>query len=412
MNSYESSGPARQVALPANLTLTSRDGRLELSRRWSLLGSAILPGLCCFGPCGLYGQALVDGTVQNISNGRVTGYIKLPWLGYPMMAIAMLCSAVLLYLFLASLVNRTVVRVEPGRLRVFNRPLPWPYGSVELTPEDISHFETTPGLRVKQGGKDVVKPTDIMLVVDRQGRKHQVAPGLESHAQFAWLEAQLRRTLGMPVPVTADWPLEALAQSTAEEPQPETAPPAEERAPRSLEERLVRGLISHGLGYVASTQRVYAVVGHFGWLMLSIIGLQEGASGQVGRLMSSRLLDLYAMLGGVNEHGRGGTAELMAVWGKVALIIYLVGLVLSWARGPRRPWGLRRKWAASTLLAFVGYGVAAVLLARTKVGGRIGDMLVVMAGFVVFTSVMTWWALGVGKFMRSLQERLGAGRAE
>jgi len=107
---------------------------------------------------------------------------------------------------------------------------------------------------------------------------------------------------------------------------------------RSLEERLVRGLISHGLGYVASTQRVYAVVGHVGWLMLSIIGLQEGASGQVGRLLSSRLLDVYAMLGGVNEHGRGGTAELMAVWGKVALIIYLVGLVLSWARGPRRPW--------------------------------------------------------------------------
>ncbi|HYH99328.1 hypothetical protein, partial [Hyalangium sp.] len=312
-------------------------------------------------------------------------------------------------------VNRTVLRVEPGRLRVFNTPLPWPPGSLELAPEDIVQFESTPGLRVKQGSKDVVKPTDIMLVVDQQGRKSQLVPGLESQAQFSWLEAEIRRTLGMPAPVTGSWPQQAPepeqlsaapAQSTAEVREPGTGLPAEERSPRGLPERLVHALIAHGLGYVSATQQVFAVGGHFGWLMMVIIGLQEGGAGGAGRTLSSGLLSLYKMLGGVNEHGRGGTGEMMEVWGKVALIIYLVEVLLSWVRGPRRPWGLRRMWAASTILACVGYGLAFALLAGSKAGGRVGEMLGVMLFCVGFTSVMTLWALGVGKFIRILQQQI------
>lgn len=415
MNAGEPFRPASQGALPANLTLASRDGRLEISWRWSPFFVGLLPALCCFGPCGLYGSALVDGTVRHMSNGRFVGYLKLPWLGYPMMAVAMLGSAVLLYLFLASLVNRTVVRAEPGRLRVFHTPLPWPPTSVDLAPEDIVGFEAASGLRVMQGNKHLVKPTDSLVLVDTQGRKRQVATSLESQAQISWVEAQLRQTLGMPASSIGDGSQEAPAPEelstaparfTAEVQEPETALPPEEQAPRGMLERLVRGLLAHGLGYAAATQQVYAVGGHFGWLMMSIIGLQEGGSGSAGRTLSSGLLTAYKMLGGVDARGRGGPGEMMEVWGKVALIIYLVELLLSWVRGPRRAWGLKRKWAASSLLACAGYGLAFVLLAGSRAGGSVGDMLVVMLGCVVFTSVMTLWALGVGRFMRFLQQQV------
>jgi hypothetical protein len=189
-------------ALPASMTLTARGGTLELSRGWSLWTySLLLPVLCCCGPFGLYAHALVNGTVRRMQNRRAVGYVKIPWLGYLMLAGAGVVAAFLLYTCLLALVNRVVLRVEPGRLRVFHTPLPWLYGALDLTPEDITRFERMDGLRVRQGKEELVKPTFILCVVDRKGQRHQLVPGLDE-AQAAWLEGEIRRLLEMPDPAT------------------------------------------------------------------------------------------------------------------------------------------------------------------------------------------------------------------
>jgi hypothetical protein len=207
---------------------------------------------------------------------------------------------------------------------------------------------------------------------------------------------------GEPLPATLTL---TARNGRAEEHRPQTRPPPEKSAPRSLSERLMRGLLDHGLGYIAATQQLYAVGGHFGWVMLVIIGLQGGGTGSMMNEVSRGLLLFYAALGGVDETGRGGTSEMMEVWGKVSLIIYLVEVLFSRVRGARQPWSLKRKWAASTLLACAGYALAFALMSMSNVRGT-GDMLGVIPFFVIFTSVMTWWALAIGKFMRFMQQQV------
>ncbi|HYH99493.1 tetratricopeptide repeat protein [Hyalangium sp.] len=174
----------------------------------------------------------------------------------------------------------------------------------------------------------------------------------------------------------------------------------QDSAPRSLPERLVRGLIAHALGYLTATQQLLAVGGHFGWFMLVIIGLGN-SHGDVMRELSQRLLWLFAALGGVDETGRGGTAEIMEVFGKVALVAYLMELLLARVIGPRSPWSLGRKWAASTALACAGYGVAFALMAGQRAGR---GMLEVLPFFIGWTSLMSWWALSWGSYIRGWQE--------
>jgi hypothetical protein len=384
---------------------------LELSRRWSpWTASLLLLAFCCFSPCGLYGQALVAGTVRHTSKGQVVGYIQNSWLGYLLIAGSVLSTLLILYVCLLSLVNRVVLRVEPGRLRLVHTPLPWFPGNLELTPADITRFEFLPGLRVKQGQKDIVAPTFILWVVDRAGRKHQLLSGIEE-ARCAWLEGEIRRTLGMSAPAASASPWEASGWEVESpppvrfEPPSTRAEPPQERAPRSLSERLMRGLGAHALGYIASTQQVYAVGGHFGWFMLLVIGLGEGGAGGSMKEVGRALLNLYALLGGVDASGHGGKAELMEVWGKLSLIHYVVQQLLSRVFGARVPWGVMRKWAASTALACAGYGVAFALPSLLRGGGwgSSNGMLSVIPFFIGFTSVMTLWGLGFSRFMRYLQ---------
>jgi hypothetical protein len=174
----------------------------------------------------------------------------------------------------------------------------------------------------------------------------------------------------------------------------------QESASRSLPERLVRGLIAHALGYLTATQHLFAVGGHFGWVMLVIISLGN-SNGELMRELSQRLLWLFAALGGVDETGRGGKAEMMEVFGTVALFIYLIELLLARVIGPRSPWSLGRKWAASTALACAGYGVAFALMASQR-GGR--GLLEVLPFFIGWTSLMSWWALAWGRFIHGWQE--------
>ena len=192
--------PTPQEPLPEHLTLSTRDGGLEVSRRWSSGTLLLLASFCCFGSCGLYGQGLVAGTVRYMPNGRFEGYIKVPWLGYLMMGVSVLLTVLILYVVLLSLVNHITVRAEPGRLRVLHHPLPWPPGTLDFRPGDI-RFETLPGLQVKQrGGQHLVPPTFSLIAVDRRGVKHALVSGLKSKEQAAWLAAELQRVMAERVP--------------------------------------------------------------------------------------------------------------------------------------------------------------------------------------------------------------------
>lgn len=179
----------------------------------------------------------------------------------------------------------------------------------------------------------------------------------------------------------------------------------QESASQSLFERLVRWLIAHVLGYLGATQEVLAVGGHFGWFMMAIIGL-ENSHGVLTRELGQRLLWLFAALGGVDETGHGGKAELMEVFGKVALGIYLIELLLARVLGPRRRWSLGRKWAASTALACAGYGLAFALIAHQR-GSR--GLLGIIPFLIGWTSLMSWWALAWVRYIRSWQELLRRG---
>ena len=192
--------PTPREPLPEHLTFSTRDGGLEVSRRWNGMTWLLLSSFCCFGCCGSYGQALVAGTVRYMPNGRFAGYIKVPWLGYPMMGVSVLLTVLILYVVLLSLVNHITVRVEPGRLRVLHHPLPWPPGALDFGPTDI-RFETLPGLQAKQrGGPHLVPPTFILVAVDRRGGKHELVPGLKSKEQAARLAAELQRVMAERVP--------------------------------------------------------------------------------------------------------------------------------------------------------------------------------------------------------------------
>jgi len=186
--------PTPQEPLPSYLRFSARDGRLELSWRWSGLTSLLLSSFCCFGCCGFYGNALVEGTVREMRKKQFVGYVKVPWLGYLMMGVSALLSVLILYVVLLSLVNRITLRAEPGRLRLIHRPLPWPLGSLDLRPEGL-RFETIEGLKVMQGEKNLASPSYILIVFDQNGSRHRLASGLTSRAQGDWLAAELRRVM-------------------------------------------------------------------------------------------------------------------------------------------------------------------------------------------------------------------------
>ncbi|HEX5747435.1 MAG TPA: hypothetical protein VFZ09_14415 [Archangium sp.] len=178
-------------------------------------------------------------------------------------------------------------------------------------------------------------------------------------------------------------------------------------SPRHPLERLVRTLLAHGLGLLASTQEVFALAGHFGWFMLVSIGLMEEMQQELLTQVGQRLLWLYELLGGVDETGHGGIGEWKEVWGKVSLVLYGVHLLLARVAGPGRPWRMRDKWALSTALAAGGYGVAfAVWGPRLTSLPDGGTWIPNLLGMLFITSLFSLWAFGFEAMLRPFQRAL------
>lgn len=193
--------------LPERFKLQREDGALELSWSWKqqpvlALLPVVLFFCCCPMPCGLYGQALVEGTVEYKPNNVFAGYLKIPWLGYLLIAGAVLFSVAFLLLSLGTLVNRTTLRAERGWLRLSHRPIPIP--KTELHADDLVGFEpsfSTPVSRRSERKKlpPAAGPGEEyrLDVVHRNGTRYRVVSDLETLEQCAWVERELRRALGM-----------------------------------------------------------------------------------------------------------------------------------------------------------------------------------------------------------------------
>jgi hypothetical protein len=206
--------------LPARFQLRFDDG-LELSWRWRPPGvPSMLVGLlaflgCCPGSCGLLGKGLVQGTVEITREDQSVGYMRIPWLGYLLIAGSLLVTAASLVILLLSLVNRTTLRAGHQRLSIRHGPIALP--GLELLASDILRIEPRLSRKARQWmefkqrhpdpedpapAEDPASPEDFtgehtVSVVNRQGEQRAVVSGLETEQQAAWLARELMLALGL-----------------------------------------------------------------------------------------------------------------------------------------------------------------------------------------------------------------------
>jgi hypothetical protein len=191
------------------------DGGLELSWKWKRypLTTLLFFLCCCPGTCVGYGEGLISGTVQITENGKFVRHAHIPWLGYLLIAGAILTAAVLLYTLLVNRLNRTTLRAGNERLSLRHRPLPLP--GIELHASDIVRFEGRLSRKAQrmiefsqqrpESSRRRYSPQDFkgeyeVYAIDRQGKRHRLLSELDTKEQGAWLARELRRALGMRLP--------------------------------------------------------------------------------------------------------------------------------------------------------------------------------------------------------------------
>ena len=107
----------------------------------------------------------------------------------------------------------------------------------------------------------------------------------------------------------------------------------------------------------------------------------------------------YAWLGGVDEHGRGDGDNLLSVWAKRSLVVYLIDAALRALRGPRPAQPRRSVWwwsGLSGLGTLFGMGLAF---------WPTDDPLLGLTPLLVLFSALSAGAAAWAVFIRRLVER-------
>lgn len=120
-----------------------------------------------------------------------------------------------------------------------------------------------------------------------------------------------------------------------------------------------RTLGRHLIRYAASTQILPVVMLHGLWMVFAVLTWRDAAaSGSGVDRAAGAVWNAYLWLGGVDADGHGDLDNLLGVWAKLSLPVYLLDAIVRSLLGERAPMGLARISLLSGVTATLGYGLA------------------------------------------------------
>lgn len=178
-----------------------------------------------------------------------------------------------------------------------------------------------------------------------------------------------------------------------------------------MSEALKQAVFVQVIRYAASTQAVAAVALHAGWMLLALATWQHAAvDGSTIDVVTSGLIRAYAWLGGVDADGHGDLDNLLAVWGKVSLVVYALDALLRRVRGERPPMRVSRVALSSGAVALLGYGLA--LWPQSVAQGTLADVAMFIGVFSVVAALAAAWAVFARRMGDRLIQAMAAGASQ
>lgn len=99
---------------------------------------------------------------------------------------------------------------------------------------------------------------------------------------------------------------------------------------------------------------------------------------------------------------------ILKIWGALALVFWLLGLLRSWLFGPREPASLRRKLGRAAVAAAVASAVcfACWLLGSERFNGGPAGWIALFLGAPIVVWLVSAWSLSVGHLIDALAQRI------
>jgi len=166
-----------------------------------------------------------------------------------------------------------------------------------------------------------------------------------------------------------------------------------------------RAIAVHAIGLLAVTQSVPLVVVHAGWIAIALL-TWGGAAGDGSSVQqfTSTAWRTYGWMGGTDADGRGDINNLMAVWARLALVVYGLEVVVR-RFGPQ--WAPLRWW----VLPLVSGAVAACGWALATWPDRVESGVAADAGWLLgfvllFGFLAAAWVVVVGRAANAIVARI------
>ncbi len=171
--------PQGDVPMPKAITVDDLSGKLSITRRWFSAAAIALVVFCAFWDGFLffwYFAAFKEGAPLAM---------KL----FPVLHLAV--GALLTYLMLASLINRTTIEVDGPEMTIRHAPIPWP-GNRTLLCTDIEQLFTREKVH---RGKHGIHHTYELWVREKNGGSTKLLSGIQSSEQVLFLEQAIEKHL-------------------------------------------------------------------------------------------------------------------------------------------------------------------------------------------------------------------------
>ncbi len=161
---------------------------------------------------------------------------------------------------------------------------------------------------------------------------------------------------------------------------------------------LPRTLLVEGIRYVGTAQAGPVVILHAAWMLLALAAWQDANAD-----FTRPLVRAFVWLGGTDGHGVGNGSAILAVWGKISLVLYLIQALARRMFEPREPLRLWVLTLVSGGVALLGYGLA--FLGDEGNGNTVARVSLSLL-FAAGAAVMAAWAVLASRFAELLVRRL------